>query len=343
MRFFSVAAVVIVGIVVSAYDLDIAAARARASTPTPVRGALSNATIVMLKCMHAALAARNATTRAPGERDATDCGLDMVSYEMALMLQPWRAPLADVFYALSLDSNCGVPPPPGSPYGPLDLTPLTSQELSATCLSGAIFYVSSENGDDSNPGTLAAPFASIIRALAATRSARAPGAGTACIVLRGSATPHFLVSTQVLTAADSGLVITGYDGDGEPDAWISGGTPLSGLQWTRVGSSGNIYVANVPGGVASIPGLQTAPSGGSPRRYQRAGFPNHDLEIDGRVWIDSRQPQVISRYLNPPFLGNVTQFDVQLYPALKNDSTMVSGVPLVSRASRFECGGKSGW
>ena len=73
------------------------------------------------------------------------------------------------------------------------------------------------------------------------------------------------------------------------------------------------------GSVASVPGLQTL----SPlRRYFRAQAPNFDLEVDGRRWLDSRQPGVISRYISPPNSGPVTQFNVTLFPSLKNDSTM---------------------
>ena len=60
------------------------------------------------------------------------------------------------------------------------------------------------------------------------------------------------------------------------------------------------------------------------RADSRAQFPNFDLEVDGRKWIDSRQPDVISRFLNPPNYGPTTQFNVTLYPAQKNDSTMMN-------------------
>jgi len=307
---------------------SLAAARARASTPrAPAPGGHSAETLALLASYRAALAARNATSaaRAPGARDDVECGLDLVSYELALALQPERAPLADVFYALSLDSACGLAPPPGSPYAPLHLAPLTDAQLRAACLPQATFFVDSARGDDGSAGSLAAPFRTLApRALAAARAARAPGAGTACVVLRGGA-PHYLgaAGTQVLTAADSGLIVTGYDGDGEPDAWISGGTPLAGLAWAPYDTSGgrNVYVATVPAGVASVPGLQTI----DPiRRYSRAQFPNFDFEVDGRKWIDASQPRVIAGYINPPNYGPVTQYNVTLFPALKNDSTMMN-------------------
>jgi len=60
------------------------------------------------------------------------------------------------------------------------------------------------------------------------------------------------------------------------------------------------------------------------RADSRAQFPNFDLEVNGRKWIDSRQPDVISRFLNPPNYGPTTQFNVTLYPAQKNDSTMMN-------------------
>jgi hypothetical protein len=247
----------------SSVAADVAAARARASTPRAPRGALPAEASAMIASMWAALAARNASQVASGgaragERDATDCALDLVSYEMALSLQPERAPLADVFYALSLDSSCGLAPPPGSPYAPLHLAPLTDAQLRVACLPAALFFVDAAHGDDAAPGTLAAPFQTIAHALTATRAARAPGTGTACVVLRGGT--HYLgTQTQTLAPADSGLIITGYDGDSEPEAWISGGLPLAGLQWQAYDTAGarNVYVADVPAGVPSVPGLQT--------------------------------------------------------------------------------------
>ena len=257
---------------------------------------------------------REVALASPGD---TDCALDLLAYQHALTLQPSRAPLAEVFYALQLQ-DCGATPPPGPAEAPVRLTPLTPAQVAAQCT--AVFYVA-PSGSDSAAGALGAPFKTILRALAATRAAR-PTA-VACVVLRAGT--HYLLEgaraggSIELTAADSGLIFTGFEGE---EAWVSGGVPLTGLAWQPYNTSGgaNIYVASIPPGlgVASMPGLQTL----QPlTRQRRAQFPNFDLE-SARRWIDSGRG-TIEQWVKPPVYAPPTQYFIDLNAlGLKNDSTM---------------------
>ena len=205
-----------------------------------------------------------------------------LQYEFSLRLLPERAPLRDVFDALQLDSLCNVTAPEGGVPSTVFVKPLSAAELSAAC-SLATFYVS-PTGSDENPGTLKLPFATIVRGIAATRGARPvpPARGTACLVLRGGV--HYLGGSPVLLgAADSGLVLSGFDGDAP--AWVSGGVALRGLSWSAYNITGgkNVWSAAVaPGlGLRAVPTLNTLNESDltvAPMRLFRAMYPNYDLE-----------------------------------------------------------------
>ena len=210
-----------------------------------------------------------------------DCATRNFTWFFAQSLLPERAPLVSVFDALRLAVDCNqtrpsAPPAPAPPfYAAGGGRVLRALPLPAAA-AGA-FFVDAERGNDSNSGSEAAPFATVARALAATRAggARPPGAA-ACVVLR-EGTHGLGGATQVLTAADSGLVVTGAAGEGE--AWVSGGVQLPALAWKAFNTTGaNVWVADVPAGlVASMPGLNT----GAPLlRMRRAQFPNFDFEVE---------------------------------------------------------------
>jgi hypothetical protein len=135
-----------------------------------------------------------------------------------------------VFDALELESSCGVtrPIPTGSIPPPSD--PLPS--------GPAVFFVD-PSGDDSHAGTESAPFATVDRAVAATRSASTT---PKAVVLRKGT--HFLGTESVkLTAADSGLLITNYPGE---EAWVSGGVPLK-TSWEKYNTTNgtNVWVTHI--------------------------------------------------------------------------------------------------
>ncbi len=108
--------------------------------------------------------------------------------------------------------------------------------------SRADYYVA-VNGNDSNPGTIALPFATIEKARLAVQSRIATGmTKDITVMLRGGT--YYISNTLAFTAADSGVgghrvVYRNY-----PDEVpvIDGGVPITG--WTETTSGSGIYQAN---------------------------------------------------------------------------------------------------
>ena len=325
----------------SAYTpADVAAAQARAATPVradrPVPASAIDPAVVDLAAMWAQATQHDGNT-------STDCRAFMLQYEFSLRLLPERAPLRDAFDSLRLLELCGVTPPPSSSAAyssaySTHFAPLSRAELAARCSEEPPLYVDAAAGSDvagsraaaaaAAAGSRARPFRTFARALAATRAARAERAAagaaraTACIVLRGGV--HHLGATQLLTAADSGLVVTAAEGDSQP-AWISGGVPLGDLAWQpfNVAAGMNVYVADVSGaGLKSMPGLQTlsAAPGAVPTRLFPAMYPNYDIEFfSGNLPGDGQ----VSVWRKPPIMAIPTLVYKDLKAAgLKDDSTM---------------------
>jgi len=318
---------------------DVAAARARAATPVrpdrPVPAGAIDPAVVDLAAMRAQAAAHDAANG-----NGTDCRAFMLQYELSLRLLPERAPMREAFDSLRLLELCGVTPPPtpaaqGAAPVATHFAPLTRAELAARCVGEAPLFVDAAAGRDAQAGvrreqqgSRARPFRTFARALAATRAARAARAArgaaraTACIVLRGGV--HHLGATQLLTAADSGLVVTGAEGDAQP-AWVSGGTPLGALTWTpvAVGAGMNVYSADVSAAaLKSMPGLQTLSSapGAVPTRLFQAMYPNYDLEFFSGNLPGQGE---VSVWRKPPIMAIPTLVYKDLKAAgLKDDSTM---------------------
>jgi len=141
-----------------------------------------------------------------------DCAIRALALNYSIVATPWADPTA-VFDALRLDADCGAARPAASPRA-ASLRPVAAPDAST-------FYVSPA-GSDAAAGTQGAPFASLPRALAATRAAAPP----ATIVLRGGT--YFLAAPLELGAADSVLTLQAYPGEAPV---ISGGAPLAGLRW----------------------------------------------------------------------------------------------------------------
>jgi hypothetical protein len=302
---------------------DVAAGVARASTPyKPDRPVSQAAAAAALAPFGANLTAQWAQAAAhDAAQGGQDCRAYMLQWEFSLRLMPERAPLLDVFEALQLGASCGVSPPASAPPSTTYFQPLTPSELAQGCSAGA-FYVDAAAGSDSAAGSLAAPFKTLPRALAATRAGgpRAPGQA-ACIVLRGGV--HYLPATQVLGAADSGLTFTAMAGDAAP-AWVSGGVALGALAWAPYNVTGgsNIYVADVPASLplGSMPGLNTLDPLAPPTRLWRAMYPNYDVEQFRGTLPGMRQ---VSEWVKPPPMAIPEVYFKDLNAAgLKNDSTM---------------------
>lgn len=258
---------------------EIEDAKMRVSTPrlSPVPTTSLPAPLqAYLKELHASML--TATPRYLGGSAVTaqDCSAYSLAYERALQLIPSRAPNIDVWNALRLGPECGAAPPPDAASLGIDAPWPPKEPLAST--DGPTFFVS-PTGDDSASGTEAAPFATIARGVAATRTARAPGAGPASVVLRAGV--HVLGNTINLGFQDQQLTIAAYPGEA---AWVSGGAPVGPLSWSPVNVSAstgaNVWSAHVPNPPVFMTGLNTLASDGSPsKRLFRAQFPNFNPEM----------------------------------------------------------------
>lgn len=111
---------------------------------------------------------------------------------------------------------------------------------SASLAQAASFYVSPV-GDDSNPGTLQAPFQSITKARDAVRAINANMTDDIQVYLRGG--NYFIPATIEFTAADGGtsghrVIYQAYNNERPV---LNGGVPVTG--WTL--SSGSVYKASL--------------------------------------------------------------------------------------------------
>lgn len=149
-----------------------------------------------------------------------DCSIRALAYNFSQYNLPWADPtLVSDALRLSLDClNTTYSPSLSQPRAAgVGVLPIGTGSGATT------FYADAVTGSDTNSGTLASPFATIARALTATRAA-APTPAT--IVLRGGT--FYLPSTIELGVGDSGLTISGYPGE---TPIVSGGTSLAGLTW----------------------------------------------------------------------------------------------------------------
>jgi hypothetical protein len=184
-----------------------------------------------------------------------------------------------VFDGLELGTRCNSTRPAAS--GVYAYTQVQAQ-AQAQALQAEIF-VDYKQGNDANPGTLAAPVKTAAHGLALLRKVAARGKA---LVLRAGV--HFLSSTLALSAeaGDSGLTIRSHPGDGAP-AWLSGGLELPGLRWKSVGGSlpgafeadlSAVLPAGVEG-MSIMADLHSLRLHG--RRATAARYPNADIELDG--------------------------------------------------------------
>ena len=209
------------------------------------------------------------TGKPPGVNRSFDCAVRKLAYEYARKIHPGNGTLSSVFDGLQLSRCAGVVPAPAA-----------AAAAAATAASvGPEIYVSVNGSDGSGSGTLAEPFATPWRGVAACRAATATG--SACTVtLRGGT--YFLADRPVqLTAMDSGLTMRSYPGE---QAELSGGEPLRGLTWslanmsTWSNSSGAVWKAPFRAAGGELSALRLRHTG---RRVVRARHPNADPEQMG--------------------------------------------------------------
>ena len=180
---------------------------------------------------------------ARGVDTVLDCGIRSLARDFASYLFPHDpAPVELVFDALRLGAECGEPPPLAALPG------MRARHPRAAVRDAPTLYVSPSGSDASGDGSSAMPFATLPRALRASRG----GATPARILLRGGT--YYLDAPVVLTAADSGVSLEAAPGEAPV---LSGGAVLTGLSWSSVrpgppaGMSGPFpgvsVVSNTPG------------------------------------------------------------------------------------------------
>ena len=124
-----------------------------------------------------------------------------------------------------------------------DSTATSSTKITITPNPSANFFVS-PSGNDSNPGTFAAPFATIAKAQSAVQGIVAGSTNSIVVMIEGGASGNYFLSTPLtFTSADSGTPTVNiswqaYPGDSPA---ISGGMQVK--KWTQ---SGNIWTATLP-------------------------------------------------------------------------------------------------
>lgn len=172
-------------------------------------------------------------------KNTTECEIRLLAYEHALRLKPTKAAshMVEVFDALELSTTCKVDRPEPKPL-PKPSFPIPAAK---DCPRG-IFFVDPSGNDKAN-GDESAPFATVGRALAATRANRktvgAGGIGAAIVLRKGT---HYLATGLNLTAVDSGLTITNYPGE---ESWLSGGVALK-TQWKPFNTTGMPCTCPIP-------------------------------------------------------------------------------------------------
>ncbi len=226
-----------------------------------------------------------------------DCHWRGLAMEWAPKLQPWlnATQQRQLFDSLELSTMCGkafvaVPSIPRA----------VDRRVAALTI-----YVDPAEGSDSNPGTIAQPLATIGAAVSATRRARAAlasgtSAANATIALRGGT--YYLNQTIELDARDSGLTIAAHEGEVPV---VSGGVPLSGLEWKAAdGMASGVYVASLAGYALpqGVPALHHRGQRATLARYPDA---NPELDIFPLGYIDAD-----TAWLPPKYRGKVCNPDV---------------------------------
>jgi hypothetical protein len=204
----------------------------------------------------------------PSDLTDIECELKKVAYQHALKQLPERAQytrLVEAFDALELTA-CGMTRPTPEQMPPPSY-PLPSENA---------IFVDCVNGDDiTGDGSKTKPFFSIQHGLASIRQITAP---QRTLVLRKGVC--FLVETISLTQPDSGLSIMNYPGE---EVWISGGSPLTDLAWTKYNVSSDSNVWQTVLSPQQVEGLDSSTITGlmtlqSHLRLTRARYPNGRIE-----------------------------------------------------------------
>lgn len=203
-----------------------------------------------------------------------DCPLRQVAVDFAQSLQPFRAAAVHMAVADALNGamearNCSATP--NKTVAPADVQLLRGPQgvlahENARVLSfplppsnaTAVYVDAARGSDDSGDGSEARPFASLQRALASVRAARAktgvPAAAShvATLVLRAGV--FHLRETLALTSADSQVTFQAYPGE---DVSISGGVAVQNVSWAAFAPPNRTAWTYQSGGL--VPGFDVLP------------------------------------------------------------------------------------
>jgi hypothetical protein len=157
-------------------------------------------------------------------------------------------------------------------------------------LHAAEIYIA-PSGNDSNPGTIAQPIATLARAQELARAARASGSVT--VLLRDGT--YYLPAPLVFTVADSGTALAPviYQAYQNERPVISGGIILTGLNWQPY--QNGIMQTSVPAD------LQTDQLFVNGQRQVLARYPNYDPKqpIFNGYAADAISPSRVARWSDP--------------------------------------------
>lgn len=184
------------------------------------------------------------------------------------------------------------------------------------CLAGSVlapardFYVS-RNGNDRNPGTLAAPFGSLERARRAVRELKAAGplAQPVNIFLRKGA--YYLPRTLVLDPEDSGTAACPVIWQAMPgeSVVLSGGTEIAS-GWQSAG--GGVWYTDIPAIRDSRVRWEDYKLAERERRFPKGRWHFRQLFVDGKRAVRARYPNASAQ---EPFLYSAGETDEPFVPA----------------------------
>jgi hypothetical protein len=199
------------------------------------------------------------TGKPAGVPEAFDCAVRKLAYDYARQVRPDKASFTAVFDALQLDT-CNISRPFESVWRAPPVAPVT-----AVTTEQLEFFVSAERGNDTESGTIETPFATPKRGVTACRAAKS----SSCVVTLRRGTYYLADSPLMIGADDSGLTIRSYAGE---RAELSGGMPLTGLEWkpanaTRRAGTAAVFSAPFHSGNGALQSLRLRGSG---RRVTRA-------------------------------------------------------------------------
>eukprot|EP00729_Bicosta_minor_P013033 gene13033-29451_t len=212
----------------------------------------------------------------PGIPSDFDCAWRNAALPYAKRVQPSlsKDQQKQLHDALQLTVLCGVE------FAPVEPAPLSSASLlvAENVLSKARteIYVDAAAGSDSNTGTtISNPLQTLAAAVAASRKVPGHGVDATAAIIQLRKGVYYLSETIVLQEADSGLTITAYKGE---EAELSGGLPLSSLQWTPSSANPKIHTTKVPKALLSGAAIRALHINGV--RATLARYPNSNPELD---------------------------------------------------------------